>query len=68
MRGLDSLLRHRADLVRLAVPRRVCTSARLADVTEVTAGVRRDPGCLRGVKIVHQAPRLLHFTARLELP
>lgn len=64
----NSVLRDRADLVRLAVPNRVCTNARLADVTEVTAGVRRDPAGLRGVRIVHQAPRLLHFTARLELP
>jgi tryptophanase len=55
------------DLVRLAVPRRVYTNTHLAYVTEVTAGIRREPEKLRGVRIVHQAPLLRHFTARFEL-
>ncbi len=55
------------DLVRLAVPRRVYTNSHLIYVTEVTAGLRREPGRLRGVKIVRQAPFLRHFTARFEL-
>ncbi len=55
------------ELVRLAVPRRVYTNSHLEYVTEVTAGLKRDPGRLRGVKIVHQAPLLRHFTARFEL-
>ena len=55
------------DLVRLAVPRRVYTNSHLAWVTEVTAGIRRAPEKLRGVRIVRQAPLLRHFTARFEL-
>ena len=55
------------DLVRLAVPRRVYTNTHLAYVTEVTAGIRRQPEKLRGVRIVHQAPLLRHFTARFAL-
>jgi tryptophanase len=55
------------DLVRLAVPRRVYTNTHLAYVTEVTAGIRRVPEKLRGVRIAHQAPLLRHFTARFEL-
>ncbi len=54
------------DLVRLAVPRRVYTNTHLAYVTEVTAGLRRAPGKLRGVRIVRQAPALRHFTAQFE--
>ena len=55
------------ELVRLAVPRRVYTNSHLEYVTEVTAELKRDPGRLRGVRIVHQAPLLRHFTARFEL-
>jgi tyrosine phenol-lyase len=55
------------DLVRLAVPRRVYTNTHLAYVTEVTAGLRREPDRLRGVRIAKQAPLLRHFTARFEL-
>ena len=54
------------DLVRLAVPRRVYTNTHLEYVTEVTARLRREPGTLRGVRIVRQAPQLRHFTARFE--
>jgi tryptophanase len=54
------------DLVRLAVPRRVYTNTHLAYVTEVTAGLHREPDRLRGVRIVRQAPLLRHFTARFE--
>ena len=55
------------DLVRLAVPRRVYTNTHLEYVTEVTVRLHREPERLRGVKIVHQAPLLRHFTARFEL-
>ncbi len=55
------------DLVRLAVPRRVYTNTHLEYVVEVTARLRAEPGRLRGVRIVHQAPLLRHFTARFEL-
>jgi tyrosine phenol-lyase len=55
------------DLVRLAVPRRVYTNTHLEYVAEVVVRLHREPGALRGVKIVHQAPVLRHFTARFEL-
>jgi tyrosine phenol-lyase len=54
------------DLVRLAVPRRVYTNTHLAYVADVTACIHREPAGLRGVRIVHQAPLLRHFTARFE--
>jgi tyrosine phenol-lyase len=54
------------DLVRLAVPRRVYTNTHLAYVVEVTTRIHREPSSLRGVRIVHQAPLLRHFTARFE--
>jgi len=55
------------DLVRLAVPRRVYTNTHLEYVGEVTARLRGRPDALRGVRIVHQAPPLRHFTARFAL-
>jgi tryptophanase len=55
------------DLVRLAVPRRVYTNTHLEYVAEVVKELHRDPEKLRGVRIVHQAPVLRHFTARFEL-
>lgn len=55
------------DLVRLAVPRRVYTNTHLDFVADVVVRLRRQPEKLRGVRIVHQAPVLRHFTARFEL-
>jgi len=55
------------DLVRLAVPRRVYTNTHLEYVARVVIELHRNPGKLRGVRIVHQAPVLRHFTARFEL-
>jgi len=55
------------DLVRLAVPRRVYTNTHLEYVAEVVRRLHREPKALRGVRIVHQAPVLRHFTARFEL-
>jgi tryptophanase len=55
------------DLVRLAVPRRVYTNTHLEYVAEVVQELYRDPRKLRGVRIVHQASVLRHFTARFEL-
>jgi tryptophanase len=54
------------DLVRLAVPRRVYTNTHLEYVADVIRGVHRSPQSLRGIRIVHQAPVLRHFTARFE--
>jgi tryptophanase len=55
------------DLVRLAVPRRVYTNSHLDYVAEVAIGLYQKPELLRGVRIVHQAPVLRHFTAKFEL-
>ena len=55
------------DLVRLAVPRRVYTNTHIDYVADVVRRLHRDPKTLRGVRIVHQAPVLRHFTARFEL-
>src|SRR5438477_2506940 len=55
------------DLVRLAVPRRVYTNTHLQYVAGVVIDLHRDPAKLRGVRIVHQAAVLRHFTARFEL-
>jgi tryptophanase len=54
------------DLVRLAVPRRVYSNTHLEYVADVIRRVHREPRRLRGVRIVHQAPVLRHFTARFE--
>ena len=55
------------DLVRLAVPRRVYTNTHLQYVAGVVIDLHRDPAKLRGVRIVHQAAVLRHFTARFEM-
>jgi tryptophanase len=55
------------DLVRLAVPRRVYTNTHLEYAADVIRRVHAEPRSLRGVRIVHQAPVLRHFTARFEL-
>ena len=55
------------DLVRLAVPRRVYTNTHLQYVAGIVIDLHRDPAKLRGVRIVHQAAVLRHFTARFEM-
>jgi tryptophanase len=45
----------------------VYTNSHLEYVAEVVKRLHRDPGKLRGVKIVRQAPVLRHFTAQFEL-
>jgi tryptophanase len=55
------------DLVRLAIPRRVYTNTHLEYVADVTIQLRREPEKLRGVRIVHQASVLRHFTAKFEI-
>jgi tryptophanase len=54
------------DLMHLAVPRRAYTNTHLEFVADVLLRIRRDPGKVRGLRIVHQAPVLRHFTARFE--
>jgi tryptophanase len=57
------------ELVRLAIPRRVYTSAHLRFVAESVIDIYRKRDALRGLRIVHAAPYLRHFTAGLgELP
>jgi tryptophanase len=54
------------ELVRLAIPRRVYTSAHLRYVAESVIQIHRDRESLRGLRIRHAAPYLRHFTAELE--
>ena len=53
------------ELVRLAVPRRVYTEAHLAYVAQVCGQLKSLGDRLRGMEIIHEAPVLRHFTARL---
>jgi tryptophanase len=53
------------ELVRLAVPRRVYTNSHLDYVVEAVDAVRRRAADIPGLAIVHAAPYLRHFTARL---
>jgi tryptophanase len=54
------------DLVRLAIPRRVYTQSHVEYVVEVILEVWRRRAKIRGYQLVHQAPFLRHFTARLK--
>jgi tryptophanase len=54
------------ELVRLAVPRRVYTQSHVDYVVEAILAVWKRRAAIRGLKLVHQAPFLRHFTARLE--
>jgi tryptophanase len=56
----------RLDLVRLAVPRRVYTSEQMRYVADSVIEIHRGRRRLKGLRIVHEAPVLRHFTARLE--
>ncbi len=53
------------DLVRLAIPRRVYTQSHIEYVVEVILEVWRRRAEIRGYQVVHQAPFLRHFTARM---
>jgi tyrosine phenol-lyase len=54
------------DLVRLAIPRRVYTQSHVDYVVEVILEVWRMRELIRGLNLIHEAPFLRHFTARLE--
>jgi tryptophanase len=54
------------ELVRLAIPRRVYTQSHIDYVVEAVVDVYRRRDSIRGLKLVHQAPFLRHFTARFE--
>ena len=53
------------DLVRLAIPRRVYTQSHIEYVLEVILEVWKRRAEIRGYEVVHQAPFLRHFTARM---
>jgi tyrosine phenol-lyase len=54
------------DLVRLAIPRRVYTQSHIEYVVEVILDVWRRRANIPGYELVHHAPFLRHFTARLK--
>jgi len=54
------------DLVRLAFPRRVYTQSHVDYLAEVILEVAAQKADLPGYRIVHEAPVLRHFTARLQ--
>jgi tyrosine phenol-lyase len=55
------------DLVRLAVPRRVYSNEQLDYVADVVVEMFHKRAEVSGLRIIHQAPRLRHFTARFEM-
>ena len=54
------------ELVRLAIPRRVYTQSHVDFLAEALANVYERRQDIRGMKIIHQAKYLRHFTARFE--
>ncbi len=54
------------ELVRLAIPRRVYTQSHLDYSAEVIGELYRTREQIHGMRLVYQAPRLRHFTARFE--
>ncbi len=54
------------ELVRLAIPRRVYTSAHMQFVADVLCRISERKESLRGYRIVWQPPVLRHFMAKLE--
>ncbi len=54
------------DLVRLAIPRRVYTQSHIEYVVEVILEVWKRRAEIRGYEVVHQAPFLRHFSARMK--
>jgi tyrosine phenol-lyase len=53
------------DLLRLAIPRRVYTQSHIDYTVEVILDVWRRRAQICGLELIHQAPVLRHFTARL---
>ncbi len=54
------------ELVRLAIPRRVYTLSHLNFIADAVIQTYKKRDQVKGVRIVHQAPHLRHFTARME--
>ncbi len=55
-----------ADLVRLAIPRRVYTNSHMDYVAGVFEVVKKKKDKVKGLKLIYEAPWLRHFTAKLE--
>jgi len=54
------------ELVRLAVPRRVYTTTHIRYVAESVIELFRTKNEIRGMRLMHAAPVLRHFTAKME--
>lgn len=54
------------ELVRLAIPRRVYTSQHISYVADAIIEVCRHRERIKGLRLVHEAQLLRHFTARME--
>ena len=54
------------ELVRLAVPRRLYTVSHIQYVAEALVRLYKNRSKIRGLRIVHQAPQLRHFTVRMK--
>jgi tryptophanase len=54
------------DLVRLAIPRRVYTQSHIDYLVEVILEVWKNREKIRGMRLMHEASFLRHFTAHLE--
>ncbi|HOC25153.1 MAG TPA: tryptophanase [bacterium] len=54
------------ELVRLAIPRRVYTSLHLTYVADAVIEIFRNREKIKGLRLVHEAALLRHFTAQLE--
>ena len=54
------------ELVRLAIPRRVYTSAQIEYVAESIIRLFEKGDEVRGMRIVRESPQLRHFTIRME--
>ncbi len=54
------------EMVRLAVPRRVYTTAQMDYVADSTIRILQERERIRGLRLTYAAPVLRHFTARLE--
>ncbi|MCB1059279.1 MAG: tryptophanase [Calditrichaeota bacterium] len=54
------------ELVRLAIPRRVYTTAHMTYVAESIVELFKSRHSIKGMRLTYEAPVLRHFTARLE--